>query len=282
MKRDINSEILKKINASTLYRERIKEDCERQNVFFAIRGNEIDLYHKGGRLFCFDRNGFKTHYKYASLLSKLTDDYLSENELSKFEVTHDFVKTYPQIKENCSKFSGVEAEGVSSLYHGGSYLSENEIEVLDIAVSFKSYKEGKKQARIDILLYNRSSKSLQFVEAKHFSNKEIWSTKEPKVINQIKRYEKQIDKRKQEILREYSTYVLILNRMFGIDLPQPEKVEDAVTLLIFGFDNDQKYGRLETLVTKNKYFNGIKCYAVGDIKGKNVIKGIWNAGMINA
>jgi hypothetical protein len=55
--------------------------------------------------------------------------------------------------------------GVSSLYHKHSYLSDNNIVVLDIEVSFESFNEEHSQDRIDILLYKKDTKTLQFVEA---------------------------------------------------------------------------------------------------------------------
>jgi hypothetical protein len=46
----------------------------------------------------------------------------------------DFTKNYPRIKENCNLYSGIEAMGVSEIYHNYSYLSDNRIVVLDIMV----------------------------------------------------------------------------------------------------------------------------------------------------
>ena len=43
-------------------------------------------------------------------------------------------------------------------------------------------------------------------------------------------------------------------------LPSPEKVEDKVALLIFGFDNDQKNGRLQKLILSNTVFKGFQVY----------------------
>ena len=117
---------------------------------------------------------------------------------------------------------------------------------MDIEVSFQSIDELDKHDRIDILLYNKSKRTLQFVEAKHFSNKEIWSENTPKVVSQVHRYELQIKHREQDILSECIEYVKVLNVIFGLTLPEPIDIENKVTLLIFGFDNDQKNGRLKS------------------------------------
>jgi len=125
------------------------------------------------------------------------------------------------------------------------------------------------------ILYKKDTKTLQFVEAKHYSNNEIWSRTTPKVINQINRYESQISRRKIEILSSYRGYVKILNDIFNISLPEPSNIEDRVTLLIFGFDRDQQKGRLKTLITGNSEYSGVKNYSIGNIK-KIVMENFWN------
>jgi len=66
MERRLEKTIENDLGKSNLWTNEIKKDCEDQIVFLAIRNNLIDFYHKGGRLFCFDSYGFKTHLKYAS------------------------------------------------------------------------------------------------------------------------------------------------------------------------------------------------------------------------
>ncbi len=276
MKRRLEKIIEDKLIASSLWSNKIEHDCKNQKVFFAIRDNRIDLYHNGGKLFAYDSNGYKTHLKYASAITANDKDYLTESELSAYRLASDFLSNYHRIKENCSNYSGIEVSGVSDLYHKHSYLSNSNVLVLDIEISFESLNEKNNQDRIDILLYNKDSKTLQFVEAKHFSNKEIWSKTTPKVISQIKRYESQIAKRKPEILLEYTKYVKIVNAIFAISLPEPTDIKDKVTLLIFGFDNDQKNGRLKKLITKNPAYSGIQNYFIGNIK-QIVTENLWNA-----
>jgi hypothetical protein len=146
--------------------------------------------------------------------------------------------------------------------------------VLDIEVSFESLNESNTQDRIDLLLYKKDSGVLQFVEAKHYSNKEIWSNKIPKVIEQIKRYEAQVAQRKKQILSEYSEYVKTIYSLFNISLPVPIDIEKKVILLIFGFDRDQQNGRLKKLITGNPAYSGIKNYSIGNIK-QIVIENLW-------
>jgi len=280
MKRKLEESIEKNLIKSSLWTNKIKKDRDQNKpVFLAIRDNEIDFYYKGGRLFNFTNSGFKTHIKYASVISAKGKDYLTENELTNYRLASDFETDYNRIKENCSNYSGVENAGISELYHRHSYLSYmDNVIVLDIEVSFESLSKEKKQDRIDILLFNKEKQILQFVEAKHYSNSEIWSNTTPKVIGQIKRYEDQINHGKKNIIGQYKEYVKILNRIFGVSLPEPNDIEPKVTLLVFGFDRDQEQGRLKNLIVKkeNKVYKGIKFYGIGNIKAMNT-NSLWNA-----
>lgn len=275
MKRELNKKIETNLINSSLWKNKLLDDCKAQKVFLAIRNDKIGFYHKGGLLFSFDNSGYKTHIKYAAVIESNGNSYLTEAELANHKLSSDFESNYSRIQENCSKYSGIEALGVSEIYHKHSYLSNDDIVVLDIEVSFKSNEIlendelTRKQDRIDILLYQKSTKTLQFVEAKHFSNKEIWSNTTPKVIGQIEKYEYQIKNKEKEILKQYGNYVQIINGLFQLDLPLPEKIDPKVTLLIFGFDRDQLKGRLKELIFEKDEYKEIKLYPIGSTKTIN-------------
>jgi hypothetical protein len=263
----------------TLFPEKLKQDCIDEEVFLTVRNKYLDFYHQGGRLFKFEKKGFQTHIKYAAVINKSKNDYLTQNELSSYKLANNFIKSYSRIKENCSNYSGVEAFGVSQLYHKYSYLSNSNIVVLDIEVSFQSLSNKKKQDRIDILLYNKETQELQFVEAKHYSNKEIRSKTKPKVIKQLEKYERQIANKEQSIIKAYSDYIKIINDIFNRNiLPLPIKnINPKVTLFVFGFDDDQKKRGLKTITNKLKSQNfKIKFYSVGETKGIKITS-LWNA-----
>ena len=277
--RNLEESVITELKKKKELWSRLENDCKKQksDVFLAIRPkNEICFYHKGGRLFKFDKDkdkdyGFRTNVKFASVIDKTNENYLTEAKLGDYHLISDFSVNYDRIKENCKLYSGLEAEGVSIIYHKYPYLShpKNEIVVLDIEVSFeKITKNGKEnQDRIDILLFNTKTGILKFVEAKHYSNTEITSksNKQPKVINQLKRYENQVATKKTEIIEEYKKYVDVINKIFGKKLPSPIDVENKVTLLIFGFDSDQRDGKLKEIKSRIKA-EGYNVYAVGDTK----------------
>ena len=273
-------DLIKNLVETDLYKN-IKDD-----VFLAFREPysdeknrcNIDLYYGGGKLFLYDKKGFKTHIKYASIINAENEDknYLYGYELEGLKLISEFSKdNIKRIQENCALYSGTEAKGVAKIYKDFSYKNKKEtIVVLDIEIAFKAIESGYKQDRIDILLLDTTTQKLHFVEAKHFSNGDLRSTT-PDVIKQISRYEQQIEKNKKEILKKYSDNIEILNKYFDIDLKEPKEIDEKVTLLIFGFDEDQKNGKLKKLITNNEKYKGTKFYAKGstaDLTPKNIIQ----------
>ena len=171
-------------------------------------------------------------------------------------------------------YSRTEDLGISHLYNKYSYLSDSNVVVLDIEIAFSAQNHAQFQDRIDLLLFNKEKKSLQFFEAKHYSNRDLWSQSSPPILDQIDRYTQQITSKKMEIIREYKKYIQVLNTMFSIDLPSPESIEEKVKLLIFGFDKDQRDGRLKTKITQNPYYKDVDLYAIGESKRATISK-LW-------
>ena len=278
-KRTMNEELKKKLIKEPLYKQ-LLPDIKDGEVFPAIRNGVIDFYHKGGRLFSYDKDGFKTHIKYASVYQEHPEAYITESMLGKLKQIQNFTDGYKRIKENCSLYSGVEAQGVSKIYENYSFARSKSINssvvVLDIEVSFEAIEEDRLQDRIDVLLFEKEKKRLIFCEAKHFSNSEIWSekTENIKVLKQIGRYNGQIKDKEDQIIEAYNNYTKIVKDLFQTALPEPEKICPIVPLVIFGFDRDQLKGRFKELF-KEKIGSSITYYPIGNvsaIKLENLIK----------
>ena len=271
--RKLDKEIIKRLkNQSSLFEQLLKDTkLEKKAVFPAIRNNRIDFYFSGGKLFSYEKGEFSTHYKYASVLVPTGEDpYVKETQLNNLKKIETYLEGYDRIKENCSLYAGVEAIGVSELYGKYSYLSNgNKVVVLDIEVAFKAEDEAddRRMNRVDILLFDTKTATLRFYEAKHYTNKEIWREQgtKPPVVEQVKRYEKQIKDNKVRILDTYKAYVEILNNLFDITLPTPKVLDNNVGLLVFGFDENQRNGRLRKLLLKDNSLQGIYLYKVGNI-----------------
>ena len=276
-------EIINQIKDDELFKEKLLDDIKTGEIFTAIRQNEIDFYHYNSLLFKYDGE-FKTHPKYAFVPSDYGKEYVNNGK--KVGEVVDFYEGYINIKERAKLYSSVESIGVHNICKKGNIVSNSNYIVLDIEVAFEKEKnsnlEGtleqienlnnnnfKKQNRIDILLYGIKERELVFVEAKHFTNKEIWSNEKPKVVDQVNRYNDIIKNKKTEILNSYSKYIENLNELFAgllpICLPKPEKIYEKCGLVIFGFDQNQKDGRLE--ITKEKIEReGIGLYIKGNEK----------------
>lgn len=265
---------------SGLFNDSLKKDIECGEVFPAIRNNLIDFYYRGGRLFRFDNNGFETHVKYASVYH-YDEDYVSERNLGKMVPIKGFSESYPRIKENCAKYTSVEPYGVSKLYRFSPFVSKpGRYVLLDVEVSLKKMSDEKEEVgfqypledkarsrtdRIDILLYDTKDCVLHFIEAKDFSNSEIWSKTKPRVIGQVQDYNKQLDGRKKMILETYSDYIDLINKMFSLDLLKPKGLLHETGLYIFGYDGYQQKSvqELEEKIEKE----GIPVYAIGNPGG---------------
>jgi hypothetical protein len=254
--------------------EKLIEDLKKENifkklvndkdVFMALRKDEIDFYYSGAKLLGYTNEGFISHKKYC-FNADYDKDYIVLNKIEEIKPIVNMEKNLKFIKENAKKFAGVEGSGVGELYKFGVFHSDNRYILLDVEI-FVNEKD-----RVDILLFDKEEKELKFVEAKHFSNSEIWAEKKkkPQVVEQIERYNKAINDKKKEILEEYRRYVEILNSYFNLNLPLPEKIYEKTKLLIFGFDSYQ-LEKINELLKNDGSLDGIEFYTIGNIKNADI------------
>lgn len=172
---------------------------------------------------------------------------------------------------------GRESSFVAKLFDNYSYVTNNrdsditgkqedDIVVLDIEAAFsnpevpkkgqkkeKDKKQPKKVDKPDIVLFHKKKQLIKFVEAKLYSNDELSALAKleypdnenalseqkmvPKVINQIKRYEGQITKQKNQIKEAYTKYINIVNDLFDLDLKNDNiTICEKVGLIFFNYD----------------------------------------------
>ena len=199
-----------------------------------------------------------------------------------------FQEGYERIKENCSLYSGVEAQGVAQVYGKFSCAKRQRLSsvvVLDIEISLRRDGESQepepekssraKSDRIDLLLFDTESGILRFFEAKDFSNGEIRANqdKDPRIVKQMHRYERQLNRVhvQREILKGYEAHVEVINKLFRPEkpLPEPQGVDPIPRLLVFGFDMAQLTAKLKKEVKRLEECYGYSIYAIGDIKQVN-------------
>ena len=141
-----------------------------------------------------------------------------------------------------------------------------------------------KHDRFDILLLEVETGTLRFVEAKHYLNKELWAQKgtRPKVTSQIKRYLEVLNTptKKNEIIETYSGYIKELESLFPIkthfkmDTKLEIDSQAPVALWVFGFDKDQREGRLKDLLINDNSLADVPYYLSGDTKNVE-IQTVW-------
>lgn len=281
--RSLLDEVINKLKNDPLFKERLFPDIINQKgVFPAIRKDKITFYYKGGKLFTYSKDGYETHYKYGIIPKNIKNNYIKESNLQNISLYDSFKEGYKKIKECCELYCGIEAEYVSKLYICSGMNPYNSVILLDTEVRFDSDNDSidenldKKQRkqnieRIDTLLYNTESKQLCFCEAKHFSNKELWAeeSSKPQVCSQINKYNKTIETRTDEIIKQYQNYVDIFNKLFDTSIPKPESIFMKTGLLIFGYDSNQK-NKINELLIRDGSLEGISYYNTGNLKGNQI------------
>lgn len=251
---------LDSLQNSDLYKKLLKDD---KDIFMAFRKSEIDFYYKGSRIYKYTSKGFSSHKKYSLNTVYKNDILLDDLSKNKIEIIKDILENHEYIKKNGKEKSKKEDKGISNLY-SQDYFSQNEIFLLDIEIALY---DNESKDRIDLLLYDNKNCVLKFIEAKDYSNKELWSKEKeiPDVVKQINRYNKRLNDKNiyDKILNEYTKYIEILRNQFNLEINIPKKIEKEVSLYMFGFDNEQK-NRINRLLIKNNSLGSIPYYFYGD------------------
>jgi len=292
-KREISLDMIHAVNAAYENEEWIRQYLDDDELFLAIRNGYINLYHCGNSILKINyKNGLldgDIHYKYL-LRPFLTNE--GKNDQPYVSISQEI--TLPVInprKEHASEWikkaskphSGAEKEGLAKVIQANN-------NIVDLEVSFQRETDdgevdGNRQDRIDFCALrenNAGALELCFYEAKQFSNKELRAEGEPKVVAQIRRYNKNISDHKQEILAAYQqTFKNILelnhshpaHKYIQRALTEGFSIPEDVRLVIFGFDQPQK-DALKTL-TDHLIEHGLKeAFILMKGNSKDFCKGI--------
>ncbi|MBX5157616.1 hypothetical protein HJB89_10815 [Rhizobium sp. NZLR8] len=245
-----------------------------KEMIFALRDEAIDVYYFGRALY---RIGFangkvvpKTHVKYLIVNAdyiKLRDGAFQYN---KTHLQADYVRqaSLKDMKSAAQAHIGDEGRGVYNAIYGDPWI-------VDVEVAFHSMPGdgapehaemqigSRRQDRIDVvrLLPAGDGFALEFWEAKHFSNPDLFSAN---ILGQLKGYRRQLQTREGSLIEPYrnvcqfNSYLLRLKRELGAEnvsadveetfrsLGEGKTALSLITnpaLFVFGFDDDQKEGR---------------------------------------
>lgn len=279
--RGVTEALVKDLTSHPLFRQKLLPDIQgprqqRCRVFPAIRHNRVDFYHRGGKLFSFDRQGFRTNLKHAASFhgAKKLSREIRQGDLALLEPIKDFISGYEDIKTLCALYSDLEPKGVSGLYARYGFSSgESPVVVLDVEASFDGTSAPseddveRRQNRVDIVLFEIATRALTFVEAKRYQNPELYSSNEqaPPIVSQINRYRWHVEHQRDEILSAYTTYIEDVRRIFGLEYPTPTSIDDNVMLLVFEYDGKQEEAVREWKQTVDKH---VCCESIGHLPPK--------------
>lgn len=264
---------IKNMSEEKLFKERLRDDVRQNNVFPAVREGRMDFYYKGGLLFSYDGSRFATDPKHASIING--NDRGSHAADTSVQEANGYVEEYARIKELCSLYSNEERKSVSQLYEKYSCAKQersDSVVVLDIEICMT---EDSGQHTIDLLLFDTESGALRFFEAKGYWNKAIRAKEgDPDIVEQMNRYKDQLnadDNVRNVMLENYRAHRDIINQLFEPkpELPMPKFVDPIPRLLIFGFDEDQRRGKLKgeiEILEGNPDNPDMFVYAIGDIE----------------
>jgi hypothetical protein len=227
-------------------------------AFIYIRKNRVHVLVNGGLLmqidFVREKLSCKVHEDFLSLRNpdnayvKLEEDSIAP--IQRVKGLKDLSKHYLKVKRRIKIFTGKEKQVVQNLG-----LKINDIIDMEIGLEGDK-KEGalrKGAQRVDMAGITDKG-SLVFFELKLFDNSEIRSKAAPKVVGQLKKYEKLLEKFQGEILDGYEkqikTYQKLKGRFFKSRLRRFEKLKlyPRVRLIITGFDGSQKKFLLPTII----------------------------------
>lgn len=259
--------LLESLQKEELYLKALKQDIQDKNVFMGLRDNSIDFYYGGSKIYSY-KNKFFSHKKFC-INAETKDEYINQDTLNTINIITCPIQNYKLIKDNAKKYGGIEDKGISYLFNQ-DYFSKKDIFLLDIEIAFY---DTESRDRVDILLYDNKNQILKFIEAKDYTNKELWAEKnaQPKVVEQIKRYNDRLldSDYYTNILNEYKKYITILNNFFEVEINEPKEIIKNTSLYVFGFDENQKI-KINKLLKDDNSLENINYYFNGDPKKTNV------------
>jgi len=241
-----------------LFQDYLLPDIAKGDVFPAVRYDDmVDFYHAGGRLFQYRNREFNTHTNYLLTQRNPHCPYLTELHVSDLKRIGFFADEYEHIKgrahQGLSRGRGrVERGLVGQICSGFRQLmkvdtsSAVQVVPLDVEVAFRKGQSESGAKRIDLVLLNLRSGRLRFCEVKRGDSTDLDEppTGKPKVANQLNRYRDQVHDNNEQIPREYSNHLAILQSLLPMSLPPHPKLEVDPTwpifLLVLGEPGDEK------------------------------------------
>ena len=269
-------------------------------LFIAVRRGSLNVYHRGMSLFRIDegRDGTispKIHIKFLvrnqQALAELQADGTFSLPQSAPEICwarYEPGKTLPDIITAAANFAGPEKAGLHSLIMRHS-------NVIDVEASLArtDNDDSTKQDRLDAITLEpqQDGIALVFHEAKHFTNADLREPSDkPRVVDQLSRYRQTIEQNQNWLRERYQATcenrvrIHTMQSCVRADQGKQTRQRDSSVqqvadrgrnliidpeprLIIYGFDDDQKKGRLSRTIQtlEQAGVDGRRIYAVGNL-----------------
>ena len=229
-----------------------------KDAFILIRNNRVHVLVNGGLLmqieFVRGRINCKIHEDFLSLRN--TDNpYVTMGEntiapIQRVEGLKDLSKHYSKVKRRIKIFTGKEKQAVQDL---GVKVTQ----IIDMEIGLEGDKKkgaSKKGAqRVDMAGISDKG-ALVFFEIKLFDNGELRSRGTPRVVGQLKKYDRLLGKFRSEIINGYEDQYKVYQQLNGnffknrLNIFEIKKLYPNVRLIITGFDGGQKEFLLPTII----------------------------------
>lgn len=297
--RGLNSEFVAALNQAYKKQTWWKTMMDDPDLHLGIRYNYLNIYYAGNSLINLsyknDQLLGKTHYKYLldpykNLYIQSSDGKANPNNINLQTLFIKDLHELKPIKRASLSYAGEEKKGIQKILMSNHNIIDVEIALTDEGA--KEEVEGSPDVerkrstapRIDFAALQKRDKvwELLFFEAKLFSNSDIRASenKEPKIVQQIKTYNKLIEDQLPNIKESYIRVCKNLMDLEGKILTKKKAVVEEVAqkenltisprprLIIFGFDRDQQKGRLaQDLERLKDFLKENPIYSKGDSYG---------------
>ena len=229
-----------------------------KDAFILIRNNRVHVLVNGGLLmqieFVRGRINCKIHEDFLSLRN--TDNpYVTVGEktiapIQRVEGLKDLSKHYSKVKRRIKIFTGKEKQTVQDLG-----LKVTQIIDMEIGLEGDKKKGASKKGAQRVDMAGISDKgALVFFEIKLFDNGELRSRGTPRVVGQLKKYDRLLGKFRSEIINGYKDQYKVYQQLKGnffknrLNIFEIKKLYPNVRLIITGFDGGQKEFILPTVL----------------------------------
>ena len=250
------------------------EDMLKGEVFATIRDRCVEFFYGGFPLFTYDGT-FKACLLEAfvpQVNDELSGEFLEvensgdfvnvdETTLACMKQHMNFKDAYEQIKMR-RLYAGEEGPNLTEFYKFSfaAYPCEWYF-VLDTAIELDSTWED----WIALLLMDAHTGKLLFCASQFYSHMRMTAEEEAADwMERLERYRARIAKQRKVIIEQYGVYVRAMQALTSIEIPAPTCLCDDCGLLIYGFDEDQKNGKLKK-ITDSLTKMGWLVYAVEDV-----------------